>query len=72
MLDNFTPSQVEEAVGIVRSARARGRQIEVEVSGGVELDTISGYAIDGVDFISIGALTHSAPALPVSMEVERS
>jgi nicotinate-nucleotide pyrophosphorylase (carboxylating) len=43
--------------------------VEVEVSGGITLETVRRYAVDGVDFISVGALTHSAPALPMSLEV---
>jgi len=70
MLDNFTPAQVVEAVGIVRVEREKGRSIELEVSGSVTLETISDYAVDGIDFISVGALTHSAPALALSMEVD--
>ncbi len=42
----------------------------VEVSGGVDLSNVQDYAVPGVDFISIGALTHSAPALDLSLEVK--
>lgn len=70
MLDNFVPDQVREAVAMVRKERDQGRVLELEVSGGVTLDTVADYAIDGVDFISVGALTHSSSALPLSMQVE--
>lgn len=65
LLDNMAPAEVEEAV-----RRAAGRAV-LEVSGGVTLDRVAAYAATGVDRISIGALTHSAPALDVSMEVTR-
>jgi nicotinate-nucleotide pyrophosphorylase (carboxylating) len=44
--------------------------VRLEASGGVTLETVRAIAETGVDFISVGALTHSAPALDVSMEVE--
>ena len=43
---------------------------EVEVSGGMRLESVRAYAETGVDYISVGALTHSAPALDMSLEVE--
>jgi len=71
MLDNFAPAQVSEALKtIVRASRLHGGgRPEVEVSGGITLENVSDYAIDGVDYVSVGALTHSAPALSMSMEV---
>jgi nicotinate-nucleotide pyrophosphorylase (carboxylating) len=63
LLDNMTPAQCAEAVGIV-AGRA-----ELEASGGVSLATVRAYAESGVDFISVGALTHSARSLRVSLEV---
>ena len=42
----------------------------VEVSGGVTLDTVAAYAAAGVDFISVGALTHSAPALDLGLDLQ--
>ena len=59
----MTPAQLREAVGIVRG-RAR-----TEASGGITLETIREVAATGVDAISVGALTHSARSLDVSMEV---
>ena len=65
LLDNMTPEQVREAV-----ARVAGRA-ELEVSGGVTSDTVLVYAtIDGVDYVSMGALTHSAPSLDLSLALE--
>jgi nicotinate-nucleotide pyrophosphorylase (carboxylating) len=63
LLDNMTPPDLREAVQLV-AGRAR-----TEASGGVTLDTVDAIARTGVDFISIGALTHSARSLDVSMEV---
>jgi len=67
MLDNFTPAQIGEAVAGIRSWK---RVPEIEVSGGITLENIGAYAIEGVDFISVGALTASAPALDLSLLVE--
>jgi len=66
LLDNMSPAEVAEAV-----RRTAGRAL-LEVSGGVTLATIAGYAATGVDRISVGALTHSASALDISMEVTRT
>jgi len=64
LLDNFTPEEVRAAV-----AQVHGR-VPLEVSGGVRLDNVRAYAECGPDYIAIGALTHSAPAVDISMEVE--
>jgi nicotinate-nucleotide pyrophosphorylase (carboxylating) len=63
LLDNMNPAQLREAVGLIRG-RAR-----TEASGGITLETIREVAASGVDAISVGALTHSARSLDVSMEV---
>jgi len=65
LLDNMT---VEEVRGAVRLAAGRA---QLEASGGITLATVRAYAETGVDFISVGALTHSARALAVSLEVSR-
>jgi len=71
LLDNMSPAQLAAAVVAVKKAAARGgRRVETEASGGVTLDNVEAVAASGVDRISVGALTHSAPALDVSMEVE--
>jgi nicotinate-nucleotide pyrophosphorylase (carboxylating) len=62
MLDNFTLPMLREAV-----ARTAGR-VTLEASGGVNLETVRGIAETGVDVISVGALTHSAPALDVGLD----
>ncbi len=69
MLDNFTPGRIAEAVRAIASYRSRGSALEVEVSGGITLETIAAFAQPGVDFISVGALTHSATAASMSLEL---
>jgi nicotinate-nucleotide pyrophosphorylase (carboxylating) len=66
LLDNFSPAEVAEAVAL-----AGGRAV-LEVSGGVNLENVGEYASSGVDRISVGALTHSAPALDISLAVVRT
>lgn len=65
MLDNFAPDQIAEAV-----SRARGKAL-VEVSGGITLERIPALAQAGVDVASVGALTHSAPAADIGLDLER-
>jgi nicotinate-nucleotide pyrophosphorylase (carboxylating) len=64
LLDNMSPEQVRDAVELT-AGRA-----QLEASGGVSLATVRSYAETGVDFISVGALTHAARSLHVSLEVE--
>jgi len=66
MFDNMSVSLMREAVARVRAADPRP---ETEASGGITLETIRGYAETGVDFISVGALTHSAPSLDLSLQL---
>jgi nicotinate-nucleotide pyrophosphorylase (carboxylating) len=61
LLDNMSPDELREAV-----ERAAGRA-QLEASGGVTLENVRAVAETGVDFISVGALTHSAPALDLSL-----
>jgi nicotinate-nucleotide pyrophosphorylase (carboxylating) len=63
LLDNMSPAQLREAVSTARTSNGP----ELEASGGVTLDTVAEIAASGVDFISVGALTHSAPSLDLSM-----
>jgi nicotinate-nucleotide pyrophosphorylase (carboxylating) len=69
MLDNMTLDQVRESCDIVKNFPV-GQRPKVEVSGGVTLETVREYALCGVDYISVGGLTHSAPALDMSLELE--
>jgi nicotinate-nucleotide pyrophosphorylase (carboxylating) len=66
MLDNFTPERTAEAVKIIRDYG--GKYIEIESSGGITLDTIRAYALAGVDYVSVGALTHSVKSLDMSFK----
>jgi len=63
LLDNMTPDELREAVVLV------GGRAKTEASGGVRLDTVTAIASTGVDYISVGALTHSARAVDFSMEL---
>jgi len=62
MLDNFTPEKSREAVKIVNG------RVELESSGGITIDTIRQYAETGIDYISVGALTHSVKSLDMSLK----
>ncbi|HEX6312789.1 MAG TPA: carboxylating nicotinate-nucleotide diphosphorylase [Acidimicrobiia bacterium] len=64
LVDNMTPHQVREAVAVL------GGAIPVEVSGGVDLDSVRAYAEAGADFVSVGAITHSAPILDLALDLE--
>ena len=66
LLDNMTPAEVAESVKMVRG---RGLTVPIEASGGIHLETIRSYAEAGVDYISSGALTHSATAVDLSMRI---
>ncbi|NUM79739.1 carboxylating nicotinate-nucleotide diphosphorylase [bacterium] len=64
MLDNMNVSEMREAVKLIN------RRCEVEASGGVTLESVRAIAETGVDFISVGSLTHSAPAMDLSLLIE--
>jgi nicotinate-nucleotide pyrophosphorylase (carboxylating) len=63
MLDNMPPAKLRECVAFVAG------RIPLEASGGITLETIAEVAATGVDYISVGAVTHSAPALDLSMKI---
>jgi nicotinate-nucleotide pyrophosphorylase (carboxylating) len=67
LLDNMTPAQTREAVARIRRDF---ENMKIESSGGITLDNVREYAEAGVDFISVGALTHSARAVDLSMRIE--
>ncbi len=69
LLDNMSLDQLREAIAL-RDERAPG--VQLEASGGVNLDTIAGIAATGVDAISVGALTHSAIAADLALDLESS
>ena len=66
LLDNMTPKEVKKAVKQVRKELPKAT---IEASGSVTLKTVRDYAKTGVDFISVGALTHSATAIDLSMKI---
>ena len=63
LVDNMTPEQVRACVAVVAD------RCLVEVSGGVTLDTVASYSATGADLVSVGAITHSAPALDIGLDV---
>lgn len=65
MLDNFTPERTADAV---KHIREKNTSVEIESSGGITLDTLRAYGEAGVDFISVGALTHSVKGLDMSFK----
>ena len=62
MLDNFSVADTGKAVKLI------GHRYETESSGGITFDTIRDYALQGVDFVSVGALTHSVKGLDMSFK----
>ena len=66
LVDNMSTLDIRDAVG-----RAKGRA-RIEISGGVTLERIPELAATGADYVSVGALTHSAPAIDISFEIEPS
>jgi nicotinate-nucleotide pyrophosphorylase (carboxylating) len=66
LLDNMSPAQLAEAV---RRVKAKRPTLLTEASGGVSLDTVFAIADSGVDLISVGALTHSAPVLDLGLDI---
>ncbi|MCJ7457938.1 MAG: carboxylating nicotinate-nucleotide diphosphorylase [candidate division Zixibacteria bacterium] len=64
MLDNFKPEDLKKAVKLIRS---KNKKVEIEASGKVNLHNVRKIALSGVDYISVGALTHSAKALDLSL-----
>lgn len=65
MLDNFNPELLKEAVALI------DKRYETEASGGITMATIKDFAASGVDYISVGALTHSSKSIDLSMRVEK-
>jgi nicotinate-nucleotide pyrophosphorylase (carboxylating) len=72
LLDNMDTDELRAAVRLRDEHAGGGDGPELEASGGVDLDTVAATAATGVDFISVGALTHSAPSLDFSMLLEAS
>ena len=64
MLDNFTPEDLKKAVQHIDG------RLETEASGGITIDTIRDFAESGVDYISVGALTHQIKSLDISLKAK--
>ena len=73
MLDNFNPERTRSAVALIREWETTAdRHMEIESSGGITINTLRDYALCGVDFISVGALTHSVKGLDMSFKAVKA
>jgi nicotinate-nucleotide pyrophosphorylase (carboxylating) len=73
LLDNMEPSVLREAVAIAQEHTARtGKKVLLEASGGLTLATAGAVGATGVDFISVGGLTHSSPILDIGLDYLRT
>ncbi len=68
LLDNMSPNRIRETVTLLEKKNLRGKVV-LEASGGIRKENLSSYAKAGVDVISIGAITHSARSIDISMEI---
>src|SRR6266852_7124931 len=71
LLDNMTPKEVERSVAMLKTENLRD-QVLLEASGGIRKENLASFVKTGVDVISVGAITHSAPAIDLSMEIHSS
>jgi nicotinate-nucleotide pyrophosphorylase (carboxylating) len=71
LLDNMIPQEVGRSVALLKAESVRDRVI-VEASGGIRKENLASYARTGVDVISVGSITHSAPAIDMSMTIHPS
>jgi nicotinate-nucleotide pyrophosphorylase (carboxylating) len=69
LLDNMSVEEVRECVAVAREMRPGTRAVLIECSGGITLDTIAAYASTGVDHISVGRITNSAPVLDIGLDI---
>lgn len=71
LLDNLTPDEAREWIAHIRqyTAKTNGPPVTVELSGGITLETVRAYAETGADFVSSGAITHSAPAVDLNLRL---
>lgn len=69
LIDNFTPEQMREAVNRRDAAGLKGK-VQLEASGGINLESVRRIAETGVERIAVGAITHSAPALDIGMDIQ--
>ena len=70
MLDNMKQKDLVKMVKLIRSSSTSTYKPLIEISGGVNFQTIKNYAKLGIERISIGMITHSAPSLDISLEVD--
>jgi len=68
MFDNMNPHEIQESLNVLKNHKLRDR-VKIEISGGIDADTINEYATLDIDLISIGALTHSVKNIPVHLEI---
>ena len=68
MLDNMIPEEMKKAVKTIRGKR--GDSIKIEASGNITLESLEAICKTGIDLVSVGAVTHSAPAIDFSLEFE--
>ncbi len=70
MCDNMTPARLRETVTTARDwAAARGEAVEIEATGGLTLETAPQYAATGIDYVSVGGLTHSSPIVDLALDL---
>jgi len=70
MLDNMNLEQLRQAVDFIRHKDRPKRRVEIEVSGGVDLGNVRHYAELDIDFVSVGSLTHSVPAVDIALKMK--
>ncbi len=71
LLDNMTPQDVKRSLALLEAKGLR-RKVLIEASGGITKENLASFAETGVDVVSVGAITHSARAIDVSMEIRRA
>ena len=69
LLDNFKPETLPDIIQMIRSS-IRGKNIYIELSGGITADTLANFCIEGVDGISMGALTHNIQSKDISLDIQ--
>ena len=69
LLDNMSPSNIKKCIQKINKLRTSSQKIFIEISGGVTLKTILKYNIDGVNGISIGALTHQSRSVDIGLDI---
>lgn len=73
MCDNMTPQALGETVAALRErASADGQRVEIEATGGLTLEVVREYAMTGVDYLSVGGLTHSSPIVDIALDLIES